>query len=39
MDGNNNVNKEQKMAVQMAKDGHSFILTGQCGTGKTFTVR
>ena len=32
------MNEDQHHAVQMAKEGHSFFLTGQAGTGKTFTT-
>ena len=32
------MNEDQKRAVEMALHGHSFLLTGQAGTGKTFTT-
>ena len=32
-------NEMQKSALKAAKDGHNILLSGQCGTGKSFTLR
>lgn len=33
------MNEDQLRALEMARLGHSFLLTGQAGTGKTFTTK
>ena len=35
----NNMNNEQELALQMAMQGHSFLLLGAAGTGKTFVTK
>ena len=32
-------NEKQKSALKAAKEGHNVLITGQCGTGKTFLLR
>lgn len=32
------MDNEQQDAIKMAKEGHSFLLTGQAGSGKSWTV-
>lgn len=32
-------NERQKSALNAAKEGHNVLITGQCGTGKTFLLR
>ncbi|XP_048237959.1 ATP-dependent DNA helicase PIF1-like isoform X2 [Haliotis rufescens] len=33
------MNLEQKEALDIALSGHNLLITGQCGTGKTYTLR
>ena len=33
------MNADQRRAVDLAMDGHSFYLTGQAGTGKSYTLK
>ena len=33
------MNNLQKEAQSLAVDGHNVIITGQCGTGKSYTVK
>jgi Cdc6-like AAA superfamily ATPase len=32
------MNEDQQLAVATAEDGHSLLITGSCGTGKTHTL-
>jgi putative protein kinase ArgK-like GTPase of G3E family len=33
------MNEDQQMAVSLAKAGHSLLITGSCGTGKSTVLR
>ena len=38
-DFDSKMNADQEVSHTLAMEGHSFMLTGSCGTGKTFAIR